>query len=131
VGTADCVPVVLEGPGAVGLAHAGWRGAAAGVVPALRRAMESAGVGPVRAAVGPGIGPCCYEVGPEVLARLEAFAARTRRGTDGVDLPAAAAAGLQGLEVWQAGACTSCDPRFHSYRRDGTKKRQVALAWLP
>jgi hypothetical protein len=131
VGVADCVPVVIEGPGGVGLAHMGWRGAAAGVVPALRAAMEAAGLAPVRAAIGPGIGPCCYEVGPEVLRALEAFRATTRRGTAGVDLAAAAAAGLGGLDVWRAAACTSCGAGFHSFRRDGTMERQVAVAWLP
>jgi hypothetical protein len=131
VGTADCIPVALEGPGGVGLAHMGWRGAAAGVVGALRAEMEAAGVAPVRAAVGPGIGPCCYEVGAEVLEALAAFRCRTGRGRAGVDLPAAAAAGLGGLEVWQANACTSCGTGYHSYRRDGTRQRQVAVAWLP
>ena len=130
VGTADCVPVILEGPGGTGLAHMGWRGAAAGVVAALRAAMEAAGAAPVRAAVGPGIGPCCYEVGAEVLAALSAFQARTRRGTASVDLSAAAASGLAGLEVWKAGLCTCCGSGFHSYRRDATRRRQVAVAWL-
>lgn len=130
VGTADCVPVILEGPGGTGLAHMGWRGAAAGVVAALRSAMEAAGVTPVRAAVGPGIGPCCYEVGADVLAALPAFHAHTERETASVDLPAAAASGLAGLEVWHAGVCTSCGAGFHSFRRDGTRRRQVAVAWL-
>jgi hypothetical protein len=85
---------------------------------------------PVRAAVGPGIGPCCYEVGTEVLAALPAFRARTDRGTASVDLSAAAASGLAGLEVWHAGICTCCGTGFHSYRRDGTRRRQVAVAWL-
>jgi hypothetical protein len=122
--------VILEGPGGLGLAHMGWRGAAAGVVAALRSAMEAAGVAPVRAAVGPGIGPCCYEVGAEVLAALPAFHAGTDRGTASVDLPAAAASGLAGLEVWHAGVCTCCGVGFHSYRRDATRRRQVAVAWL-
>ncbi len=130
IGTADCFPVVLEGPGAVGLAHVGWRGAAAGVVRALREAMEGAGAAPTRAAIGPGIGPCCYEVGPEVLERLGGFGAPTRRGTTGVDLAAAAAADLPGVEVWQSGICTSCGTGFHSYRRDGGRERQVTVAWL-
>jgi len=130
VGTADCFPVALEGPGGVGLAHMGWRGAAAGVVGVLRAAMEAAGVAPVRAAIGPGIGPCCYEVGPEVLEALAAFRCRTRRDRAGVDLPAAAAAGLGGLEVWRADACTCCGAGFHSFRRDATRQRQVAVAWL-
>lgn len=129
VGTADCIPVIIEGAGGVGLAHMGWRGAAAGVVAALRSAMEAAGMAPARAGIGPGIGPCCYEVGAEVLAALPAFQARTSRGTAAIDLAAAAAAGLAGLEVWHAGVCTCCGTGFHSYRRDATRRRQVAVAW--
>jgi copper oxidase (laccase) domain-containing protein len=68
-------------------------------------------------------------VGPEVLEQLGAFRARTRRGTAGVDLPAAAAADLDGVEVWQSGVCTCCGIGFHSYRRDGGRERQVAVAW--
>ncbi|MBM3694466.1 MAG: laccase domain-containing protein [Actinobacteria bacterium] len=131
IGTADCLPVVLEAPGAAGLAHVGWRGAVAGVVGALRRAMERAGVAPERAAIGPGIGPCCYAVGPEVLARLPGFRSVARLGAESVDLAAAVAAELDGLQVWQAGECTSCGLGFHSYRRDGTRERQVAVAWVP
>ncbi|MBN2114283.1 MAG: polyphenol oxidase family protein [Acidimicrobiia bacterium] len=130
VGTADCYPVALEGPGAVGLAHVGWRGAAAGVVGVLRAAMEAAGVAPERAAVGPGIGPCCYEVGPEVLAALGEFRAVTRRGTGAVDLAAAALSDLEGLEVWRADTCTCCGDGYRSFRRDATRLRQVAVAWL-
>ena len=131
VATADCFPVAIEGDSGVGLAHSGWRGAAAGVVPALVAAMEGAGMAPRRAAVGPGIGPCCFEVGDEVVAALPGHRATTGWGTQSVDLPAAIAAGLSSLEVWRAGACTRCGAGYHSYRRDGTEERQVAVAWLP
>jgi YfiH family protein len=131
VGTADCLPVVMEAPGGVGLAHAGWRGAAAGVVAALRSAMETSGLVPGRAAVGPGIGPCCFAVGPEVTAALPAYRSVTRGGDPSVDLLAAVAAALDGLEVWWSGQCTCCGAGLHSYRRDGTRRRQVTVAWLP
>jgi len=131
VGTADCLPVVVEAAGGVGLAHAGWRGAAAGVVAALRDAMEAEGLAPQRAAVGPGIGPCCFTVGPEVAAVLPGFATVARTGAASVDLPAAVAAALEGLEVWRSPECTCCGRGYHSYRRDGTRRRQVAVAWLP
>lgn len=130
IGTADCYPVALEGPGAIGLAHMGWRGAAAGVVGVLRAAMEAAGAAPERAAVGPGIGPCCYQVGAEVLAELGDYRAFTRRGAEAVDLAAAAVAALEGLEVWRADTCTCCGNGYRSFRRDGTRLRQVAVAWL-
>ena len=72
VATADCVPVVIEGPDVAGVAHAGWRGVTAGVIPALLDAMRSAGLSPVRAGIGPSIGPCCYEVGEDVLSGARA-----------------------------------------------------------
>lgn len=131
VGTADCLPVILEGEDGVGIAHAGWRGAAAGVVGALREAMESAGVEVRRAAIGPGIGPCCFEVGPEVAERFPRHAATTTWGTASVDLAGAVASQLEGVAVTAAGVCTMTDERFHSHRRDGTAQRQVSVAWLP
>ncbi len=130
VGTADCLPVVLEAEGGVGIAHAGWRGAAAGVIGALRRAMAEAGIPVLRAAVGPGIGPCCFEVGPEVAASFPRFASSTRWGTRSVDLPSAVVSQLAGLEIWQAAECTYCGSGFRSQRRDNSSERQVSWAWL-
>lgn len=131
VATADCYPVVVRAPHAVGIAHAGWRGLAAGVVAALREAMVEAGHPPVRAAIGPGIGPCCFEVGSDVADRFPSHQARTGWGTPSVDLAAALRAEVADLEIWDATACTMSEAGFHSYRRDATPKRQVAVAWLP
>jgi YfiH family protein len=130
VATADCFPVALEADGASGIAHAGWRGAAAGVVPALAAAMRDAGADPRRAAIGPGIGPCCFEVGPEVVAEFPAAVSTTTWGTPSVDLPAVLRGQLDGLEVWESGGCTMCGSGFHSFRRDATRLRQVGLAWV-
>lgn len=130
VGIADCLPVVLESDGAVGIAHAGWRGAAAGVVSAVRHAMNELGAPAERAAIGPGIGPCCFEVGPEVVARFPSSESSTTWGTSSVDLVSAVKAELDGLEIWSHDGCTHHDPRFHSFRRDGTAARQVAVAWI-
>ena len=130
VATADCYPVVLQAPGAVGIAHAGWRGTAGGVVTRLRRVMAAAGHAPVRAAVGPGIGACCFEVGDDVCDAFAGFAAETAWGTRSIDLVAALKAQLGGLVLWDATACTMSDPGFHSFRRDGTARRQVSVAWL-
>lgn len=129
VATADCFPVALVGVGGVGIAHAGWRGAAAGVVAELRRAMASTGVAPHSAAIGPGIGPCCFEVGSEVAARFPGAEAATSWGTTAVDLPRALRTELKGLEVWDSGLCTMSSPGFRSFRRDGTQLRQVAVVW--
>jgi purine-nucleoside/S-methyl-5'-thioadenosine phosphorylase / adenosine deaminase len=128
---ADCLPVALGCAGAVAMVHAGWRGLAAGVleqgVLALR---ELAGERPVGAVVGPGAGVCCYEVGAEVH---EAFAGAHRHGRR-VDLRAIAherllAAGVE--RVQHAHACTICDARFFSHRREGARAgRQAGVAWL-
>ncbi len=129
--TADCLAVVLEADRGVGIAHAGWRGVVAGVVDNLRATMESAGWNLLRAAIGPGIGPCCFEVGPEVAARFPANTSTTTWGTASVDLPVAVAARLNGVETWSAGACTRCSDGFFSHRRDGTPARMAGIVWLP
>jgi len=74
---ADCLPILLydRRRKAIGLAHAGWRGTVAGIAQATVRAMAEAfgsRPGDLVAALGPAIGPCCYEVGPEVIAAVEA-----------------------------------------------------------
>lgn len=129
--TADCLGVVLISPGAAGVAHAGWRGAAGDVVGRLRDEMTEAGHEPRQAAIGPGIGPCCFEVGPEVVERFPAHTARTTWDTTSVDLPAAIAAGLDDLEIWSAGACTMHEDRWFSHRSDATLQRLAAIGWVP
>lgn len=126
--TADCLPVALAGPGGVAMAHGGWRGLAGGILATAAQAVRAEG-----AAIGPGIGPCCYEVGQEVLAEFA--------GLEGVaegrmlDLPAVARAllGRAGVhEVEDAAICTSCNPElFYSHRRDGERTgRQCGIGWL-
>ncbi|HEX4114710.1 MAG TPA: polyphenol oxidase family protein [Solirubrobacteraceae bacterium] len=129
--TADCIPVALGARGAVAALHAGWRGLAAGVLEEGVRALrELGGSGDMVAVVGPCAGACCYEVGEEVHA---AFAGVHRDGRL-IDLRAIAhekllAAGV--AEVLDAKACTICDERFFSHRREGTRAgRQAGLAWL-
>ncbi|HHQ49337.1 MAG TPA: laccase domain-containing protein [Acidobacteria bacterium] len=142
VWTADCVPVLLHGGGVAAAVHAGWRGAAAGIVPAAVRRFEiEYGVPPadLHAALGPSIGPCHYQVGPEVLEALQ----RADPGDGGwrhgdrADLRALLAAQLVGAgvpagSVERVGGCTACDPALASYRRDGERAgRQWSLALLP
>jgi polyphenol oxidase len=133
---ADCLPVLLwrtDEP-AVAAAHAGWRGLVAGVLAGAVRALgrpERVG-----AAVGPGIGPCCYPVSAEVRERFAgAFGQGVVRGP-AVDLAAAARAALaaEGVapgSIQAVEACTSCEAdRFFSYRRDGDQcGHQGGLAW--
>jgi hypothetical protein len=132
---ADCLTVAVAGGGAVAIAHAGWRGLAAGVLGrAADRVRELAdGGAELHAAIGPGAGPCCYEVGPEVHA---AFSDRPQgRRANNLDLSAIAAAQLAeaGADAVHAiGLCTMCHPElFFSHRRDrGVTGRQAGLAWL-
>jgi YfiH family protein len=116
---ADCAPIAIaatRGRPALAVVHAGWRGLAAGVVEA---AVAALGAPACAAIVGPAIGPCCYEVGPEVAARFDPDL--TRGGI--LDLWAAAARALEraGVErVEQVGLCTRCNPElFFSHRRAG------------
>jgi polyphenol oxidase len=130
--TADCLPVALGASGgAVAMVHAGWRGLAAGVLEEGVRAVRELGDdGEIVAVVGPGAGPCCYEVGEEVHS---AFGGAHRAGQN-IDLKTIArerllAAGV--ADVRDVAACTICDERFFSYRREGVRAgRQGGVAWL-
>jgi polyphenol oxidase len=141
--TADCAPVLLADPGAgvVGAVHAGWRGLAAGVVEAGVAAMAELGADPgaIVGLVGPAVGGCCYEVGPEVRqavgGRYPAALATTRDGRPALDPAAGAAQALQRAGAGQvrvAGACTiDLEERFFSHRRDhGRTGRQAGLIAL-
>jgi YfiH family protein len=134
--SADCLPIALvrtngDGP-AVAVLHAGWRGLLEGIVSS---GVAALGAENLAAAVGPGIGPCCYEVGEEVAARY-----RERFGDDIVrerrlDLWASAeralrAAGVERIDRFDR--CTSCEPEtFFSHRRDaGRTGRQGVIAYV-
>jgi hypothetical protein len=130
---ADCLPVAIAGDGTVAMLHCGWRGLAGGLIAKAAERMSAHAPSACAAAVGPGIGACCYEVGEEVL---DAFA-----GYDGVadgrmlNLRAIAdhqlrAAGIEQIE--HVDYCTSCHPElFFSHRRDnGVTGRQGGMAWL-
>lgn len=142
VSVADCVPVLLADPvsGAVAAVHAGWRGTIARAAAEGARALaREAGAPAARllAAVGPAIGPCCYEVSPDLAARFrEALGEATvREGPPPrLDLWAAnvavlVAEGLAPERIEVLGRCTACEPSaFFSHRRDaGRTGRQVAF----
>ncbi len=141
---ADCLPVALRGPGGVAMLHCGWRGLAAGIV-----AKGAAAVAATDAAIGPGIGPCCYEVGAEVLNAFKDLGPAITPAADGpiptdmerksahrrLDLVEVARRLLRDVgvaRVQSAGLCTSCHPElFFSHRRDhGRTGRQAGLAWI-
>jgi len=131
VATADCVPVAIEADRAVALVHAGWRGAAAGVLPAAIAALRGRGLAPQRAAIGPAIGPCCYEVGDDVASRFPDHVGKTTWGTTSVDLPGFLASQLAEIETWRSEQCTFTSSMMYSWRRDHNEDRQVTVAWLP
>jgi purine-nucleoside/S-methyl-5'-thioadenosine phosphorylase / adenosine deaminase len=123
VKTADCIPILLADPGrrAVAAVHAGWRGTAAGIA---RRAVDVMhdrfGTAPadIEAAIGPGIGECCYEVGPEVAARFGGQG-RARLDLPGINRRQLVEAGVTPQHIYASNLCTMCRPgEFHSFRRD-------------
>ncbi|MGE5124783.1 MAG: peptidoglycan editing factor PgeF [Betaproteobacteria bacterium] len=131
--TADCLPVLLVDPTrrAVAAAHAGWRGTAAQVAVRAVEALAARGSRPedLLAALGPAIGPCCYEVGEELRAAFGEDAPRVfvagPNGRPHLDLRGANArqlrrAGLRRGAILHVEECTRCHPElYHSYRRDG------------
>ncbi len=136
VQTADCVPILLVSPGAVGAAHAGWRGSAKDVAGRAVAALAALGAAPaeLHAWIGPSIGPCCYEVGGEVAAQFAGdFVRAACGGGYRLDLRAAnvaqlTAAGVPRDRIAVHPACTKCGEGFASYRRDGPKAgRMIAL----
>jgi YfiH family protein len=149
--TADCLAVVLAEPerGVLAVAHVGWRGTVAGLLGHLVRTLGARfAVRPerLRAAIGPSIGPCCYEVDEPVVGPLRAaFPGDFQRW-----VTAAAASGRWWLDLWRANSdqlvaagvpagaitnprlCTGCRrDLFFSYRKEGPTGRLAALARLP
>jgi YfiH family protein len=130
VQVADCLPIALASPRRIAMIHCGWRGLAGGLV---EHALSLFDARPT-AAIGPGIGSCCYEVGPEVLAAFEGMEGAASGGMLDLRRVAAAklaAAGAVGVE--HVDLCTSCNPdQFFSYRRDGgVTGRQCGIVWRP
>jgi hypothetical protein len=124
--TADCLPVAVArsngAAAALAVLHVGWRGLLAGIV---ESALGELGEGPLNAVIGPGIGPCCYEVGEEVAAPFrDRYGAEVLHGRN-LDMYACTekalyAAGCTSVE--RVEMCTSCHPDlFFSHRRDGAR----------
>lgn len=134
---ADCVPVVLARPSvpAVAVVHAGWRGAAAGIVGETARALGALeGDDDLVVFVGPHIGQCCYEVGAECVSHFANTFVTITEVSPRLDLGAAVAAELERSGVPRGrqchlGICTAHNTdRFYSYRADGLTGRHGALA---
>lgn len=126
---ADCLPVALAGPDGVAMLHCGWRGLAAGIV-----ARGVSALGATHAAIGPGIGACCYEVGGEVLDAFAGLGSGISRGRmldlEEVAMRLLREAGVEQIDA--TGLCTSCEADyFFSHRRDrGHTGRQAGLVWI-
>jgi hypothetical protein len=125
---ADCLPIALTGEGGVAMLHGGWRGLAAGIVGSGVEAVAASA-----AAVGPGIGPCCFEVGEEVLAAFAPLGPGLAEGRM-LDLPEVARrllerAGVERVEI--SDLCTRCHPElFFSHRGQGPETgRQAGIVW--
>ena len=131
--TADCGGVVLETSGAVAVIHAGWRGLADGVVAETARYLKVhlERRGSVRAALGPMIGPCCFEVGEEVAELFPGPEATTLWKSTSVDLGEAIRSQVPGASWWSADACTRCGDGWFSHRATGTPYRMAAIGWIP
>ena len=125
VKTADCLPILLvdERHRSVAAVHAGWRGTVTGVVQSTLKAMTArwnTNAQDVHEALGPGIGPCCYEVGPEVAIQFGKPFERTRIDLAEANRRQLIAAGVAPERIYYLGLCTYCDAaQFHSFRRDG------------
>ena len=149
--TADCVPILFCARNAklVAVAHAGWRGTLLGLAPKMVKYLkDSYGVesSAVEVALGPAIGSCCYEIGPDVTepfvkrwgesARkaLRKDGSKTFLDLRGLNVSLLKESGIRGENIWQVGSCTACVPEdFFSYRRDGLQTgRQISfIGWRP
>lgn len=146
--TADCVPVFLfdSTKNAIALCHAGWRGVVKEIIPKTIEAMKAEYCSEAEnmfAAIGPSIGPCCFNVGQEVVMEFKNVfddinqIVISEKGKIRIDLWKAVEvqlikAGLLSENVTQSKLCTSCDnEKFYSYRREGSKTgRMVSILQL-
>ncbi len=141
VRTADCLPLLLVDPRArvVAAVHAGWRGSAKRIAAkSVEKLRDQFGARPedIQVLIGPGIGPCCYEVGPDVAAEFDGAVSR-REGRVCLDLVTAnrtqlADAGVPEAQIHAAEMCTGCiAEQFYSYRREGAQAgRMLAVVGI-
>jgi purine-nucleoside/S-methyl-5'-thioadenosine phosphorylase / adenosine deaminase len=148
--TADCVPLLFVAPKQrrVAAVHAGWRGTLAGIAEKTVRMFDKYGVAPsdIEVALGPAIGPCCYEVNDDVSGplmkkwgKLTTPSVLVKDGKTFVNLrrlnrDILRAAGVPGKQLHEVGRCTRCaSDEFFSYRREGgeTGRQMSFVGWLP
>ena len=130
---ADCLTVAFGCDDAVGVAHAGWRGLAAGVLQRTVDQLAATAHGEIHAVIGPAAGGCCYEVSEAVIETFNGTAVHSGRLLNLAATAERVLADAGVSSVRSIGSCTICDSegRFFSHRRDGTPTgRQGAVAWL-
>ena len=138
VQVADCAPLALVAPSAVGVVHAGWRGLAAGVVGNAVAAMRSLGATEIEAVVGPCIEAACYEFGADDLDAVadalgDGVRSSTSSGSPALDVRAGVRAALEaaGIErITFDATCTACSEKHWSHRASGDRARQAVVAWM-
>jgi hypothetical protein len=130
VKTADCIPILMVDARAraVAAVHAGWRGTAKNIVAQAIAEMEQkfySRAEDVHVAIGPGIGKCCYEVGPDVAEQFRQYDSSLGNFASATYLDLAESnrrqlevCGVALDRIYVAGICTMCNGEFHSYRRD-------------
>ena len=144
--TADCAPLALwTADGVVGIVHAGWRGLLSGVIEATAREVQARSLVPhtLQAALGPCIGPCCYEFGASDLDSLlgvygDVVEAKTNAGTRSLNMWAGVEAAVQRSGGALVGfvsptaqpTCTACSPGWFSWRKDKATGRQAMAVWM-
>lgn len=138
VRTADCVPILIADPAhhAIAAVHAGWRGTAAEILPKTLAEMSKrfdTVPADLLVAIGPAIGWCCFEVGPEVAVQFGRPAEKTHIDLVDANRQQALRAGVPGSRIEVLGDCTRCEAtQFHSYRRDREQSGRMvtAIGWV-
>ncbi len=133
VRTADCLPIFLYDGRIIALLHAGWRGLLAGIIDRFFQEVKDFDCASAKAVIGPGIGPCCFNVGPEVAILFNSGYLNKRHGALFIDLgcfavDALAAGGIK--YIYRYEPCNACEPAiYHSFRQEGVKTGQM-LAFM-
>ena len=130
--TADCVPILIADPvhHTVAAVHAGWRGTASGI---LAKVLTGIAVKDVFVVIGPAIGACCFEVGPEVAVQFGQSAEKTHIDLIEMNRRQALQAGVPEARISVSGCCTRCDATlFHSFRldREQSGRMVTAIGWI-
>jgi YfiH family protein len=137
---ADCSLIALASPeGVIGVAHAGWRGLAAGVISSVAAEMRLLGATSLEAAVGPMIHPECYPFGAEDLDRVAVVLGDRIRSTSttgelALDLPGGVARALADIGATTSvtlGRCTACEGGWYSFRARRDRARHALVVWRP